>query len=83
MEQRLAAVSGRVAGPATAAVAALQALTERVEGEYYLSLAKPPLAEVEGQRDAAVAALTAALDLPALVSRTGCTGPACAALLLQ
>lgn len=68
MEQRLAAVGGRVTPPADAAVAALQVLVQRIEEEYYLSLAKPPLAEVEGERDAAVAALAGALDLSSLVS---------------
>ncbi len=67
VEQRLAAVHGRVAGPAATAVVALQALAERIEGEFCLTLVKPPLAEVESQRDAAVAALTGALDLSALV----------------
>ena len=76
VEERLAAVGGRVAPPAGAAIAALQALAQRIEGELYQSLAKPPLAEVAAERDAAVAALTTGLALPALVS--GCCACGCA-----
>ena len=61
VEQRLAAVSGRVAAPAATAVAALQALLGSIEAS------KPPLMEVVAGRDAAVAALLGDLALEALV----------------
>jgi exonuclease VII small subunit len=68
-EQRLAAVSSGLDGPAAAATAALQQLRQRVEQDCVPALVKPPVAELEAERDAAVAALAAELaqrDLPAV-----------------
>ena len=70
VEQRLAAVGAQL-GPAAAASEALQALRQRVEEECVPALVKPPLAELEGERDAALASMAAQLSergLPALVS---------------
>ncbi len=61
VEQRLAAVHGRVAGPAASAVAALQALLDGIEAS------KQPLMEVVAGRDEAVTTLLGELALEALV----------------
>ena len=73
VEQRLQQLGGSVSAPAGSATAALQALRQRVEQQCVPALVKPPLAELEGERDAALASLAAQLvqgGLPAVV-RTG------------
>lgn len=67
VEGRLEDVADQVAPPVGAAATALQDLLQRVQDVYNLSLTKPPLAEVEAERDAAVAALVAGLALSTLV----------------
>lgn len=69
-EQRLAAVSSSLAAPAGAATASLQQLRQRIQKECVPALVKPSLAELEAERDDAVAALAADMvqhDLPAVV----------------
>lgn len=66
VESRLADVDRQVAPPAGTAVAALQDLSKRIEA------AKPPLAEAEAARDAAVAALVGDLAMAKLVRCCGC-----------
>lgn len=69
MEQRLAAVGEQVA-PAAAASDALQQLRQRIEEECVPALVKPPLAELEAERDGALSAMAAELSgrgLPAMV----------------
>ncbi len=71
VEQRLAAVGSSLEAPAGAATAALQQLRQRIEEQCVPALIKPPLAELESERDAAVAALAAEMaqrDLPTVVS---------------
>ncbi len=71
VEQRLAAV-GEQLGPAAAASDALQQLRQRIEEECVPALIKPPLAELEAERDGALSTLAAELagrGLPAVVRR--------------
>lgn len=73
-EQRLAAVSSSLAAPAGTATAALQQLRQRIKTECVPALVKPSLAELEAERDDAVATLAAGMaqhDLPAVVSAAG------------
>ena len=74
-EQRLAAVSSSLEAPAGAASAALRQLRQRIEEECVPALVKPPLAELEAERDAAVATMAAELaqrGLPAVVRALSC-----------
>ncbi|KAL4428231.1 hypothetical protein ABPG75_002320 [Micractinium tetrahymenae] len=60
VESRLGEVEGRVGRPAGAAIASLQELAQRIKSS------KPPLAEAEAARDAAVAALLSGAALEGL-----------------
>ena len=75
VEARLGDVAGQVAPPATTAAAALGEVRQQIEEQHVPALVKPPLAELEARRDAAVEQLAAGLGWVGLVSAHGSTIP--------
>lgn len=76
VEARLAAV-GSQAGPLAAAAAGLQELAQTIEQEHAVSLAQPPLEEMEAVLDALLASMAEQLaqqGLSGVVRETGLSG---------
>lgn len=71
MESRLDEVAGQVAPAASTAAAALGELRQQIQATHVPALVKPPLVELEAQRDAVVEQLASGLGWVGLVSACG------------
>lgn len=76
-------MAGQVAPPTATASKALGELRQQIQTVFVPALVKPPLAEVQASRDAAVASLAAGLGWVGLVSWWAGGGPGLMAPVLM